>query len=161
MSARLLLPIILLLALISGCTEKGPRSDAAAPDFILQDMSGKQVKLSDHKGKVVLLEFWATWCPPCRTSIPGLEKLHKTYQDKGFVLLAVSMDQGGWDDVRSFMKSYGMTYTVLKGDDEVAAQYQVRTIPMALILNREGKVIKRYLGMGNEEDLEKEIKSVL
>ena len=161
MSRRLLLAIVLLIVLIAGCTEKGSQGGSVAPNFTLQDMSGKKVTLSDYKGKVVLLEFWATWCPPCRMAIPGLEKLHKAYKEKGLVLLAVSMDQGGWDDVRAFIASYGMTYTVLKGDDDVATQYQVRTIPMTLILNREGKITKRYLGMGDEEELDKDIRSVL
>ncbi len=95
---------IVAMALLAGCTDRGAQSDAMASDFSLQDMSGKTVKLSDFKGKVVLLEFWAAWCPPCRASVPGLEKLHKAYKDKGLVLLAVSMDEGGWDDVRVIYK---------------------------------------------------------
>jgi thiol-disulfide isomerase/thioredoxin len=95
---------IVVMALLAGCTEKSAQRDSVASDFSLQDMSGKTVRLSDYKGKVVLLEFWATWCPPCRASVPGLEKLHKAYKDKGLVLLAVSMDDGGTDEVRSFIK---------------------------------------------------------
>ena len=153
---------ILVMALLAGCTDKSAPSDvSSAPDFTLQDMSGKAVKLSDYKGKVVLLGFWATWCPPCRASVPGLEKLHKTYKDKGLVVLAVSVDQGGWDEVKSFISEQGITYMVLKGTDDVQVQYQVRSIPMLLVLNKEGKIAKRYLGMGNEEDREKDIKAHL
>jgi thiol-disulfide isomerase/thioredoxin len=152
--------VIAAMSILAGCTERG-KSDARAADFNLQDMAGKDVKLSDYKGKVVLLDFWATWCPPCRASIPGLEKIHKAYKDRGVVVLAVSLDEGGWDDVKTFIKDYGITYMVLKGTDDVAEQYQVRTIPMILVLDKDGRIRKRYLGFGNEEDLEKDIKAVL
>lgn len=151
--------LVAVLALQTGCT-KSKQTDTAA-DFTLQDMSGKSVKLSDYKGKVVLLEFWATWCPPCRATVPGLEKLHNNYKDKGLVVLAVSMDEGGWDEVKSFISEHRITYAVLKGTDDVAAQYQVRSIPLILILNKEGRISKRYLGAGGDEDLEQDIKSIL
>jgi glutathione peroxidase-family protein len=94
-------------------------------------------------------------------SAPGLEKLHKAYKDKGLVVLAVSVDQGGWDAVKSFISELGITYTVLKGTDDVASEYQVRSIPMLLVLNKEGKITKRYLGYGGDEELEKDIKAIL
>jgi thiol-disulfide isomerase/thioredoxin len=152
---------IVVMALLAGCTDKGAQPDTMPSDFSLQDMSGKTVRLSDYKGKVVLLEFWATWCPPCRESVPGLEKLHKEYKDRGLVLLAVSMDEGGWDEVRSFITESKITYSVLKGTEDIAIKYQVRAIPMMLVLNKEGKIAKRYLGMGSDEDLEKDIKAIL
>ncbi|HEX9021245.1 MAG TPA: TlpA disulfide reductase family protein [Nitrospirota bacterium] len=160
MSRKLLIPVIVAMALLFGCT-KSSQSDSSAPDFSLQDMAGKTVKLSDYKGKVVLLEFWATWCPPCRASVPGIEKLHEAYKDKGLAVLAVSMDEGGWDVVKSFMKEQGITYSVLQGNEEVAGKYEVRSIPMLLILNKEGRITRRYLGFGNDEELEKDIKAFL
>lgn len=161
MFKKIVIVMVAVMALQVGCTSKSSPTNTVAADFTLQDMSGKNVKLSDYKGKVVLLEFWATWCPPCRASAPGLEKLHKNYKDKGLVVLTVSMDEGGWDEVKSFIKEYGITYAVLKGTEDVAAQYQVRSIPLLLVLNKEGKIAKRYLGFGNDEDLEKEIKAYL
>jgi peroxiredoxin len=153
---------VIVLAVLFGCTNKStPSGGNVAADFTLPDMNGKNVRLSDYRGKVVLLEFWATWCPPCRASIPGIEKLFKAYKDKGLVILAVSLDEGGWDSVKSFISSNGMTYTVLKGNDDVSASYQVRTIPMMLIVDKDGRISKRYLGFGNEEDLEKDIKTIL
>jgi peroxiredoxin len=157
----LIIASVLLLVMIAGCTRRSAEKGAAAGDFSLQDMNGKIVTLSEFKGKVVLLEFWATWCPPCRASVPGLEKLHKEYRDKGLVVLAISLDQGDWATVRSFVSEYGITYTVLKGTDEVQTQYQVRTIPMTIILDREGKISKRYLGVGPDEDMEKDLKAYL
>ena len=153
--------VFLLLVLAAGCVEKGPQAEVMAPDFSLKSLQGKTVKLSDHKGKVVMLEFWATWCPPCRAAIPGVEKLHKTYKDKGLVVLSISMDQGGWDSVRTFVKDYGMTYPVLIGTDDAATKYQVRTIPMTVIINKDGKIVKRYIGIGSPEDIEKDILSIL
>jgi peroxiredoxin len=161
MFRTVVLPAVIALALLFGCTDKSEQANASSADFTLQDMNGNKVKLSDYRGRVVLLEFWATWCPPCRASIPGLEKIHKAYKEKGLVVLAVSMDEGDWPSVKSFMKDYGITYTVLKGTDEVASQYHVRTIPMLLILDKEGRISKRYMGFGMEEDLEKDIKAVL
>jgi peroxiredoxin len=158
---RFVVVSVVVIALLVGCTDRGVHTDAMASDFSLKDMSGKTVRLSDYKGKVVLLEFWAAWCPPCRASVPGLEKLHNAYKDKGLVLLAVSMDEGGWDEVKSFIKESGITYTVLMGTEDVAIKYQVRSIPMMLVLNREGKISKRYIGMGSDEELEKDIKAYL
>ncbi len=154
--------IILITALLLGCTDRrAPSGGTAAADFTLQDLNGKSVRLSDYRGKVVILDFWATWCPPCRASIPGLEKIYKAYKDKGLVILAVSLDQGEWDSVKSFSAEYGITYTVLKGNEDVSDKYQVRTIPMLLVIDKEGRIAKRYLGFGNDEDLENNVKSIL
>ncbi|HSB33932.1 MAG TPA: TlpA disulfide reductase family protein [Nitrospirota bacterium] len=162
MVKRILAALILIMSILSGCTNRNvPSGGSTATDFTLPDLNGNKVKLSDYKGKVVLLEFWATWCPPCRASIPGIEKLHETYKNKGLAVLAVSLDEGGWDTVKSFVQKNGITYLVLRGNEEVAEKYQVRTIPLILILDKDGKISKRYLGFGNEEDLEKDIKAVL
>lgn len=155
---------IIILAVLIGCTRSDERSTAAsgdAPNFKLQDLNGKTVQLSDFKGKPVVLEFWATWCQPCRDSIPGLAKLHKDYADKGLVILAISLDGGAPEDIRMFQKEHGMTYTVLMGNEEVASQYSVRTIPMTLVLDKSGKIRKRYLGAGNEDAVENIVKQLL
>jgi len=162
MLKRLVILTIVVMTLAAGCTDKGSQQGTlAASDFSLQDTNGKTVRLSDQKGKVVLLEFWATWCPPCRESVPGLEKLHKTYKDKGLVVLAVSMDVGGWDEVKSFVSERHISYTVLKGTEDVADAYRVRAIPMMMILNKEGNIAKRYLGMASDEEVDADIKALL
>jgi thiol-disulfide isomerase/thioredoxin len=148
--------------LFSGCTNKGEQASAdAAPDFTLQDMNGKTVSLSSFKGKVVIIDFWATWCPPCRAAIPGLERLYKAYNTKGLVVLGISVDEGGWDLVKEFETGLGVTYPVLKGTDDVSVKYLVRSIPMLVITDRAGKVRKRFIGMMSEEDLENEVKALL
>ena len=159
MFRKALVSSFMVMALLLGCTARNEIS--AASDFKLQDLNGKTVKLSDFKGKPVLLDFWATWCPPCRASIPGMEKLYKKYSGKGLVVLSISLDQGDWDSVKSFSTEHGITYPVLKGTEDVASQFQVRTIPMLVIINKEGRTVKRYLGMGDDDELEKDIKSVL
>jgi len=161
MFKKLLLSAALVTALFAGCTKSDGSGGLTASDFSLQDLNGKTVRLSDFKGKPVLIDFWATWCPPCRESIPGIEKIYKAYSSKGLVVLGVSLDQGGWDSVKAFATEYGITYSVLKGTEDVASQYQVRTIPMLVIMNKEGKIVKRYLGLGDDDELDKDIKAVL
>ncbi len=162
MFKSLLAAAIVILALLPGCTskEKGTAS-AAAPDFALQDLSGKKVTLSGLKGSVVLLEFWATWCPPCRESIPGIERLHRAYGGKGLTILAISFDEGGWDKVRDFVAEHKITYSVLKGTDDVSTKYLVRMIPAMYLVDKQGIIRKQYMGAGNDEELEKEIQALL
>jgi len=157
-----LLAAAIVLALLPGCTSREKQAvSGAAPDFTLQDMSGKKVSLSGLKGSVVLLDFWATWCPPCRESMPGLERLHKTYGSRGLTVLAISMDEGGWDGVKSFMDENRITFSVLQGTEDVSTKYQVRMIPAIYLVDKQGVIRKQYLGAGNEEALEQEIKALL
>jgi len=160
MLKKLLTASLLVVALVAGCTKKSDQL-TAAPDFTLQDLSGKNLRLSDYKGKVVLLDFWATWCPPCRATIPGIERLHKAYLDKGLTVLAISVDEGGWDSVQSFLTEYGITYPVLKGTEDVATKYMVRSIPTLILVDKNGNLHKQFMGFGNEDALEQEIKALL
>lgn len=155
--------LVFVLILLPGCVDKNDSaSGKIGGDFTLQDLNGNNVSLSDYRGKVVLLEFWATWCPPCRASVPALEKLHTSYKDKGLAILAISMDEGGWSSVQSFAKDYGITYTVLKGTNEVMSKYRVRVIPMTFLIDKQGNVSPKSLaGFGREDELEKEIKALL
>jgi peroxiredoxin len=153
---------IITLALFAGCTSKDKEgATAAAPDFTLQDVSGKKVRLADLKGRVVLLEFWATWCPPCRAEIPSIEHLHKQYGGKGLTILAVALDEGGWDVVKAFVAEQKITYTVLKGTEDVSAKYMVRLIPATFIIDKQGLIRKQFMGGGGNENVEQEIKALL
>lgn len=149
--------------LAASCTrvEKSATIGMPAPNFTLQDLEGRKIALRELKGKVVLLEFWATWCAPCRDSLPAIEKIYTAYQGKGLAVLGVSLDSGDWDSVKAFVKEFGITFPVLKGDDDVSQRYMVRTIPLSIILDREGTIRHRFLGGGNEEEIGKEIKALL
>lgn len=154
--------VILSIGLLPGCTRSEKKAkEAAAPDFTLQDLSGRDVRLADLKGKVVLLEFWATWCPPCREAIPGIERLHEAYHDKGLVTLGISMDDGDWDTVREFVKQYRIGYPVLKGNEDISTKYMIRVIPTLYLIDRNGIIAKQYVGGGNEDVLEKAIRALL
>jgi len=157
------IPVIVLTALLflSGCSEKQTLPDSNAAEFLLQDINDNTVKLSDYRGNVVLLEFWATWCPPCRAAIPGIEKIHRKYKEKGLVVLAISLDKSDWNFVKSFLATYGVTYSVLKGTDDIPARYGVRSIPTTMIIDKTGKIAKRYVGFGSEEEFEKDIRALL
>ncbi len=164
MFRRFITVSIIVLVLLLGCTRSDERSTVAsgdAPNFKLKDLNGKTVQLSDFKGKPVVLDFWATWCQPCRDSIPGIAKLNADYAGKGLVILAISVDGDAAADISTFQKEHGMTYTVLMGTDEVADQYSVRTIPMVVIIDKSGKILKRFLGSGNEEEIEQTVKQLL
>lgn len=151
---------MMVLALAAGCT-RTDNPTAAAPDFTLQDLSGKNVRLADLRGSVVLVDFWATWCPPCRESIPGMERLHKAFHDKGLVVLGVSLDTAGVEEVRSFAREHGISYPILRGSDEVIEKYMVRAIPTLFLVNKEGLIAKQYMGGAEDDVLAKDIRALL
>jgi cytochrome c biogenesis protein CcmG/thiol:disulfide interchange protein DsbE len=153
--------VFFAVLLAAGCTRSERRSLTAAPDFTLPDLNGRNVHLADLKGKVVLVEFWATWCAPCQESIPGIERLHRSYGGKGLVVLGVSVDEGGLADVKAFVRENGMTYTVLQGDADVMGNYRIRGIPATFIVNRDGIIAKQYSGAGFDESIEKDIRDLL
>ncbi len=164
MYRKVFMLLILSTLLATGCTragQEGASAPAKAPDFTLKDLDGKTVHLADLRGRVVLVEFWATWCPPCQASIPGMERLYRSYAEKGLVVLGVSMDEGSSESLKTFAAEKGITYKVVRGDDEVAGKYLVRSIPSLFLVNKDGMIAKQYLGDGNEDSLEKDIRALL
>jgi cytochrome c biogenesis protein CcmG/thiol:disulfide interchange protein DsbE len=139
------------------------RTEQKAPDFVLADvMSGSEVRLSDYRGKVVLIDFWATWCGPCRMGIPHLIELHEEYSGDGFTVLGVSVDQKGPSVVKPFVKQQGIPYPVVMGDQPTIRRFgSIRAIPTAFLVDREGYVIGRYEGYRDKDFFEKEIKKLL
>jgi peroxiredoxin len=141
----------------------GMLQNKIAPDFQLKSLDGKTVKLSDFRGRPVLLNFWATYCAPCRVEMPWLVDLHKQYHPQGLEMLGVSIDdiaeQGA---VAQFTKDRNVNYTILLGTTSVADAYGgLRFLPQTLFINREGVVVKSTAGVKDKKDLEDGIKSLL
>lgn len=134
----------------------------AAPDFVLTDADGRKVKLSDYKGKVVLLNFWATWCGPCKLEIPWFVEFEKTFKDKGFAVLGVSMDEEGWEIVKPYIQDKQVNYRVMVATEEVAQKYGgVDALPTTFMIDREGKIASTHIGLVAKKDYEIEIAQLL
>lgn len=146
------LAVLAALLMAYGCGSKG-EPGKPAPDFLLEDLAGKAVSLSASKGSVVLLDFWATWCPPCLMSIPELVDLQKKYMDKGLVVIGISVDdprQVSNGDLLSFRERMGINYRIVRADAKVMTDYFKNTdemaIPTMFIIGRDGKVIEKKVG---------------
>ena len=141
---------------------QSPLLAAAAPAWDLKDVKGNSVKLSDFKGKVVILDFWATWCPPCRAEIPHFIGLQEKYGKQGLVVVGVSVDEGGPDVVSSFVKANKINYPIVMGNLDVAQLYDANEgIPTTFVIDRTGNIVAKHLGFTDSDIFEKEIKSVL
>lgn len=120
---------------------------AAAPDFSLQDMQGRQVQLSDLRGKVVIVNFWATWCPPCRAEMPSMDTLYQTFKDDGLVLLAINVEEGSRELVQNFLQKSAYTFPILlDAETEVQQRYGVYQLPQSFIIDPKGLVVKKIIG---------------
>jgi peroxiredoxin len=136
-------------------------SRKAAPDFTLNDSDGTAIKLSDFKGKVVLLDFWATWCHGCGTEIPWFIEYQNKYKDSGLAVIGVSMDDDGWKVVKPFVEEKKMNYTVVLGDADVAQLYRVNALPVTVLIDREVKIAASYDGVVDRAACEAKIQSLL
>ncbi len=149
---RWLLPFCLLLITLGGTlyyqqNRATGRSGFAAPDFNLRDLNGKSVRLSDHRGKVVFLNVWATWCPPCRMEMPSMERLHQRFRGRDFVMLAVSEDQGDAALVHQFARELGLTFSILLDTDgSLPPRYGITGYPETFVIDRNGNVIDHIIG---------------
>ncbi len=141
-----------------------------APGFSLTDANGKPINLSDYKGKVVLLDFWATWCGGCKIEIPWYMEFDKQYRQKGLAVIGVSMDEDGWKAVRPFLArkrdeetggNTAMEYPVVIGNDELAKEYSLTSMPMTLLIDREGRIALSHTGIVNKDDFEGHILQLL
>lgn len=165
---RYALSLGILAGMVCSCSRSGTQdskegtgSPYPAPDFTLSDLAGRSVRLSDFKGKIVFVDFWATWCPPCRKEIPHLKDLAQHYKEQGVVVLGVSVDEGGRAVVEPFVKENEITYPILIGGDSPLDGYSVESIPTLYVINREGLVVARHVGYQPYEQLEETAKSLL
>ena len=171
---------IVLAFLLAGCTtdkanssEKKPESKPAnynsapnqqdkyvtAPDFALKNLEGDDVRLSDYKGKVVFLNFWATWCPPCRAEIPHFIDLVEKYGNDGFEVVGVDLDPRDFSKVQAFVNQQGINYTILYDTKNVQGMYGgIPSIPTTFVINRDGKVVEQIVGSRPKNEFESLIK---
>ena len=124
-----------------------PDMGSPAPDFQLIDLQGNWQALPDYRGKVVLLNFWATWCGPCRVEMPSMERVYQDLKDEGFAILAISSDPQGSIVTRPFVADQGLTFPILHDSDyRVSGSYGVRTLPMSFLIDQDGTLTQRVFG---------------
>jgi peroxiredoxin len=165
--------VAVALALWCGAARQPARSAAAEGvcsadakparlDLSFKDINGKPFALSDYKGKVVLLDFWATWCPPCRKEIPGFIELYNSYRSRGFVVIGVSMDDSR-SDIKRFARRFKMNYPILigAGRDDLEPAFGPLPLPTAFVIGRDGSICAKHDGLNSKEEFEKEIVSLL
>jgi len=137
------------LLFLPHCVKEKEPSLGLAPDFTLKTLNGQDLALSQLKGKVVLLDFWATWCGPCRESIPHLIQLYKAYRENGFEVIGVSLDKGDVEIVRNFARSMDIPYPIVIASEEVVRNYRVTAIPTTFFIDKEGKIRERITGFSS------------
>ena len=186
---KLLCLILLLMFIVAGCKKKEPEppqqeqtkvkaeekatepladkappapDSKAAPSFTLQDLNSKQVSLSDFKGKVVILDFWATWCPPCVKEIPHFVELYEQYKGEKFTIVGISLDRQGVSVVKPFVQKYQVNYPILMTDGQVDKAYGgIASIPTTFIIDSAGNIRHKYIGYRDKAVFETDIKALL
>jgi len=113
---------------------------------MLPDLNGKQVRLQDFPNKVLIVDFWATWCGPCREEIPHLNRLYENYRGKGLEIIGISMDTDEPANIKKFTRDFRMEYTIVIGNDNVAQDFGLLGYPTTIIIDRKGNIIKKYTG---------------
>jgi cytochrome c biogenesis protein CcmG/thiol:disulfide interchange protein DsbE len=147
---------------VKAATLRPEKERKTAPDFTLKDADGKVVHLSDYRGKVVILDFWATWCGPCRIEIPWFMDLQRKNKDRGFEVLGVAMDDEGWEVVKPFLAELGVNYRVMVGDDLTAQMYGgVDALPTTFLIDKTGKVAAVHVGLTSRKDIEDGVEQLL
>src|SRR4029077_9155151 len=155
---------IALALLFAGCskTSKVDSGRKQAPNFSLKDAAGNPVHLADYRGKVVLVNFWATWCGPCEVEIPWFVEFEQKYKDQGFAVLGVSMDDDGWKSVRPYVASHKINYRVMIGSEVVSQQFgEIESLPTSFVLDREGRIASNHIGLVDKVDYQNEIVKLL
>ena len=133
-----------------------------APNFSLTTSSGQTVELKKLQGKAVVVNFWATWCGPCRAEIPGMAEIYGKYKNRGVEIVGVSLDDRGWTVVNPFVQKLGIPYPVVLGNDEIVQAYGgIDAIPTTFFVDKKGTVVKKHVGYMSKEDFEKILRSML
>jgi thiol-disulfide isomerase/thioredoxin len=149
-----------------GARRNGPSShltqSSLAPDFSLESLDGKTLRLSDLRGKAVLLNFWATWCGPCKIEMPWFVELQNQYASQGLQIVGVAMDDASKEDIGKFAKDLGVNYPILIGKESVGDQYGgVPALPESFLIGRDGKIVDKIIGLRGKAEIEDSIKKAL
>ena len=159
--ARIVLVITTVFMAACNKTEQVPQGEKAY-EFSLNDLNGKTYSLTDFKGKVVILDFWDTWCPPCKAEIPDFIDLHNEYKDQGFVMIGAAIGRQGENAVRQFIRDYKIPYLNLMANMETIQGYgSFNSIPTTFVIDRQGYIYKKYTGVVSKETFEEDIKTLL
>ena len=148
-------------AWFGSATAPDPGLRAAAPEFSLTDANGAAVRLADYRGRVVMLNFWATWCTGCKVELPWLSEFQQRYESRGLVSIGLSLDDEGWSAIRPYLAEHPVAFPVVAADWNVAGEYAVAGLPLTLLVDRQGRIAASHLGLIDRDAWEAEIQRVL
>lgn len=152
---RNVLAVVGFVILAAGLFCAGREGSETAPDFTLEDLSGKTLTLSQFKDKVLVLNFWATWCPPCQAEIPDFVATYNRYRSKGLVIIGVSLDRLSAEDLSSFVEENRISYPIAFATEQIMADYKPgRYIPATIVIDKKGRIRSRNVGLMDQEVLE-------
>lgn len=164
LNRRIIIALLFITVLIGLFTSLTFSADNVAPDFELKDLEGKKVSFKDFKGKVVLLNFWATWCAPCRAEMPSLENLYRSFKGKGLVVIGVSVDNSD-NSVRSFVRQKKITFPILLDSKKEVSfdDYGVIGLPVTFLIDQKGIIVEKVFGerQWDSEEIKEKIKRLL
>ena len=152
---------LLAVAVLAGCSTPAKPAQSV-PQFSLSSLEGKTVAMKDLTNKVVIVDFWATWCGPCREEIPHLNELYSELKGKGLEIVGISMDTDGTDGVKDFAREFRIQYPIVMGDEKVAESFGgIIGLPTTFVIDRQGKVAKKYIGLPPADDMRKIVKELV
>jgi cytochrome c biogenesis protein CcmG/thiol:disulfide interchange protein DsbE len=168
-TARTLSILLAVAYIVNAADEPGVRAALqpaierhSAPPFVLKDSAGKTVNLSRYRGKVVLLDFWATWCTGCKHEIPWFVEFQRQYAKQGLAVVGISLDDGGWKVLKPFLADHPIPYRILLGNDSTARSYGIENMPDTFLIDRQGRLAAAYrAGIVDRSNIEANIQAVL
>ena len=140
---------------------QSPQERKPAPSFTLQDSAGKTVSLENFRGRVVLLDFWATWCHGCKTEIPYFSDFERRYAGKGLTVIGVSQDSDGWKVVKPYIRKASIPYRIVLGNDAMAQKYGIENMPVTLLIDRQGRIAATYVGVVDRGNTQTNLEAML